>query len=102
MKFYSDKLQKLYDTQEECAEAERIAQEKEDAEKTRKSKLKAERAKRAEEIETAYKVKREADKRYSELVNNFIKDYGCYHYTYRDVDEQLYEDLGDLINLFLE
>lgn len=96
MKYYSDVTRKLYDTVEELSKAEaavaRAEQErKAEAEKKKaelakkqaeQTKLKEQRAARAQEITEAIKVRDEAQKKVNELVNNFVKDYGSYHYTW--------------------
>ena len=78
MKYYSELTKKVYDSPEEvnAAEAEIKAEEE------RKLQLKEKRTERAKEIEDAYKVLVDAQKRYNELVNQFVKDYGSFHMTY--------------------
>lgn len=89
MKYYSDVTKKLYDTAEELNKAEtavvkaeqerKAALEKKQAEQ---AKLKEQRAARAQEVTEAIRVRDEAQKKVNELVNNFVKDYGSYHYTW--------------------
>ena len=86
MKFYSEKLDKLFDTQELCAEAEE-AHEKALAEaENKKLKLAEERANRAKEVEELYKAAVEAKKAYDEKLREFLKDYGSFHATFKNVD----------------
>lgn len=86
MKFYSEKLDKLFDTQELCAEAEE-AHEKALAEaENKKLKLAEERANRAKEVEDLYKAAVEAKKAYDEKLREFLKDYGSFHATFKNVD----------------
>ena len=86
MKFYSEKLDKLFDTQELCAEAEE-AHEKALAEaENKKLKLAEERATRAKEVEDLYKTAIEAKKAYDEKLREFLKDYGSFHATFKNVD----------------
>ena len=40
------------------------------------------RANRAKEVETAIKVADEARETANKLLNNFVKDYGSFHYSY--------------------
>lgn len=81
MKYYSEKTKKLYETEEILRDEEA----KYDLEHEKELALKAQRAERAKEIEKAYEkaaaAKREAD----ELMNKFIKEYGSYHYTQKNV-----------------
>lgn len=89
MKYYSDVTRKLYETAEELTKAEtavvkaeqerKAALEKKQAEQ---AKLKEQRAARAQEVTEAIRVRDEAQKKVNELVNNFVKDYGSYHYTW--------------------
>lgn len=80
MKYYSELTKKVYDSPKEveAAEAEIKAAEE------RKAKLQEKRADRAKEIEAAYKDIINAQKKYSDLVDAFVKDYGSFHMTYTD------------------
>lgn len=84
MKFYSEVLDKLFDTAQEALKAEEIHQKKVDEEKAKKAKLDEERKTRAKEVEDAYKAAVDAEKKYADLKQKFIKDYGAFHMTYRD------------------
>ena len=68
MKYYSETLDKLFDSEAELKKAENTALE----EKKRKQALKDERAKRAKEVD-------EAIEHASDLLNKFIEDYGTFH-----------------------
>lgn len=93
MKYYSDKTKKLYDSVELLNEAEMAYDEAHAAELK-----KAEQKKNAAEaIKAARKAVIDAQSRYNELVNQFIKDYGSYHETYRDGDVV---SLRDIFNLY--
>ena len=93
MKYYSDKTKKLYDTVELLNEAEMAYDEAHAAELK-----KAEQKKNAAEaIRAARKAIVDAQNKYNELVNQFIKDYGSYHETYRDGDVV---SLRDIFNLY--
>lgn len=74
MKYYSEKLKKVFDDVETLEKAELTLVKKEEEEK----KLREERKVRAKEVEDAYK-------HFNELLNKFIKDYGSYHMS---VDNQ--------------
>ena len=86
MKYYSEILNQLFETEKEAIEAEE-AQRKANEEKTaKKQKLADERKARAKEVDEAYKAAVEAEKKYSELKAKFVKDYGGYHVTYKSND----------------
>lgn len=92
MKYYSEKLHKLYDTEEALFKAERAddekqaAKEKALAEKKENEKKLAEARKiRAQEVEEAYKAAEDARKKADDLMRSFLKDYGSYHTTFREV-----------------
>lgn len=75
MKYYSEITKKLYDTKDECTEAEIEA-----------TKAKADRATRAKEVEEALKVAKEANKKAQTLLDAFVKDYGSFKTTIKDPD----------------
>ena len=82
MKYFSEKLNKFYDTEKACAEAEE-AQEKARVEAEEKKKALAEqRATRAKEVEKAYEAMTEARQNYNKVLNDFLKDYGSFHATF--------------------
>lgn len=84
MKYYSENLKRFYDTLDECKEAdEKFLAEKKEKEE-RKLKLSEERKARAKEVEDAYKAVINAESTYSELLSNFIKDYGSFHMTFSE------------------
>lgn len=75
MYIYSEKTKERYDTVEECVKAEEEYDKAIAEEKERKEKLASERKIRGKEVEDAIK-------KASELVDNFIKDYGAFHTTF--------------------
>ena len=89
MKYYSEKLKKVYDTVEQLQAAETEYDKAHAAEIAKQKERKA----RAEEITKARKELVNAREHYSELVNKFIKDYGSYHATYTN------EDNGEVNNV---
>ena len=91
--YYSEKTKKYYEK-----EADAIAAEKEWDEKNAVAlKLKEERQKAADEIDTAYKAYIEAYDHYIELMNAFIKKYKAYHTTYtQELSKPV--SLFDLVN----
>lgn len=86
MKFYSEKLNKMFDTQELCAQAESEHDKALEVAEAKKKALAEERATRAKEIEELYKAAIEAKKAYDEKLRAFLKDYGSFHATFKNVD----------------
>lgn len=98
MKYYSEKLNKVFNTERECMEAEFKVKEQENLariqkekalreEKEKKEALAAERKVMADKVETARKAYLEAQKAYRNELEAFCKKYGTYHYTVTDADE---------------
>ena len=92
MKFLSEKTGKEYASVQECLMAEeeweaeqaakKAAEEKALAEaKAKKEVAVAERKAEAEKVETARQELIKAQKNYYEVLGNFCKKYGAYHYT---------------------
>ena len=86
MKFYSEKLNQLFETAEDCAKAEKTQAEAEAAKKAKEEEKAAARKTRALEVEEAYKASVEAAKHYQDLLNKFVEDYGSFHMTVRSGD----------------
>lgn len=97
MKYFSEKTKKFYETEEACVEAEQKFDQAIQEEKDKKNKLAAERKKRAAELEQVAKNLMDARKHYDELVDAFIKDYGSYHISLYDKDD---DDSYSLIDFF--
>lgn len=108
MKYFSEKTKKFYDDVKACEAAESAF----DAEQARiaeeKKKLAEERKERAKQIEEAYKewqdlnkAAREGEKRFLELRNAFIKDYGSFHMTVRNTEAipRMVSDMNELMNM---
>ena len=96
MKFYSEQLSKLFDTQAELETAEEKANAAKREEEEKKAKLKANRETRAKEVEDAFKTAAEAQKKANELLNAFLKDYGSYHTTLKDVPVSIWDAFFNL------
>lgn len=79
MKFYSEALNKVFDSEKECLKAEREYTEKRAAEERRKKELADTRKMRAQELETALADISTAKQHYCELLKAFCEDYGSYH-----------------------
>lgn len=75
MYIYSEKTKKRYETVEECLNAEAEFEKALAEEKAHKEKLATERKDRAKEVEEAFK-------KANTLLNNFVKDYGSFHFTF--------------------
>lgn len=100
MKFYSEKLSKLFDSEEACAKAE-AAHEKAVAEAEAKKKaLSDERAKRAKEVENAYNAVITAKKAYQKVLNDFVKDYGSFHMTLKTGEDNPFNLFDSLFDRF--
>lgn len=82
MKFYSEKLNKLFETEKECAEAEDAHEKALVEAEAKKKALAEERASRAKEVEDAYKAVLEAKKIYNKKLDAFLKDYKQFHMTF--------------------
>ena len=98
MKYYSEKLNKFYDSAEACQKEEfeakekenlaKIKKEREEAEaKAKKEKAIAERKEAAGKVEAARKAYNEAQKAYRNELEGFCKKYGTYHYSTSSAEE---------------
>lgn len=109
MKYYSERLNKFYNTADECERAEFEAKEKENLEKIKKErelalakeqkeKALAERKAAAEKVDTARKAYLEAQKTYRAELEGFCKQYGTYHYSTNNADEipSLFDWFGNI------
>ena len=103
MKYYSEILNKVFNTEKECIKAEhehkkacaekaRIEEEKKLAEKKKQE----ERAADAKELEVLRSNMIKSQSAYRKGVEAFIKKHGSYHYTTSSFDE-----VPHLFNLFL-
>ena len=84
MKYFSEKTKKFYDDAPACEAAEKAFDEEQAKIAAEKQLLADTRKERAKEVEDAYIASKEADKKYIELRNKFIKDYGSFHMTIRN------------------
>jgi len=110
MKYYSEKLNKFYDTADACERAEFEAKEKENLEKIKRErelavakekreKELAERKALATKVDEARKNYLAAQKAYREELESFCKKYGTYHYTVENGEEipSLFDFFGNLL-----
>ena len=102
MKYYSEKLDKFYESEDECKHDEEIALEKERAEEKRKSELAENRKARAKEVEEAYKTILDAQEKYDNLLTEFVKDYGSFHMTISEPHKHRLNPWKDLYDLFFK
>lgn len=98
MKYYSEKLRKVFNTADECASAEKEYDDKLAAERIKREELTNTRKARAKEVEEAYKAASKAYDNWLELRNKFIEDYGSWHMTISTRDGT---DLFNLANALL-
>ena len=84
MKFYSEVLKKLYDSEKELNKAEEDYRVKMVKEKDAKQKEKEERAKASKEVKEKLLFAAEARKEANEALMDFTKKYGRYHLTLND------------------
>lgn len=109
MKYYSEMLNKMYNTEQDLLDAEANAKaieaKKQEAEKVKK----LERAARAKEVEKALKEANDAQVKANKLLRAFTHDYGFFHTTYsiddiakeEDSDKNLENDLINVLTSFL-
>lgn len=86
MKYYSEVLNKVFDSAEECSEAENKHNQAIVEAEAKKKALADERATRAKEVEELYKQAIEAKQAYDKALQNFLKDYGSFHATFKAKD----------------
>jgi predicted Co/Zn/Cd cation transporter (cation efflux family) len=98
MKYYSEKLDALFNTPEELQEAERVVHEAEEAAKKAEAEKKANRAARAKEVEEAFQLAVDAQKKARKLLADFNKDYGPFHTSVKDTG--FFDLFGGFFNLF--
>ena len=102
MKYFSEQLNRLFDSAEELETAEAKAIAEENARKEAEQKKAAERKARAAEVDAARTAMLEATKRYNDVLTQFCKDYGSYHCSVRsdEVESMLENVLAPFANLF--
>lgn len=84
MKFYSEKLDKMFSTAAEVVKAEEAYDKKLAEEKAKKEELANTRKARADEVEKLFADAREAQKKANDALTAFCKDYGAFHKTYKE------------------
>jgi len=96
MKYYSTVLNKLFDSEKECNKAEKEAEVKQQAAKKAAEEAKLNREADAKKVEAAYDEMVKAEKNYQQVLSDFCKKYGSYHFTI----SQPTDFVGHLFNLF--
>lgn len=81
MKYYSENLKKLYDSEEELKEAE----QKNEVAIAEQKALKEERKEAAKKVEALFKDANDAYKKACDERNEFIKKYGSFHQTFSSI-----------------
>ena len=105
MKYYSEMLDAIYDSQAALLKAEKEVKEREAKKLAEEQEKKANRAKRAKEVEDAFKAVSEAQKKAYSLLKDFTKDYGYFHMSYttdnvnKDSQEKKVDNKMDFIDL---
>lgn len=94
MKFYSELTQKVYDTEKDCAKAEKEFKEAqaaklraEEEKRLVEKKKQEERAADAKVVEQKYEAMFRAQKECREAVDAFAKKHGSYHFTVDSVEK---------------
>ena len=99
MKYYSETLNKVFENEKDCLNAEKEYKAKVEAEEKRKKELADSRKARAKEVEDAYKAVIDAKKHYNELKNKFVDDFGSFHMTFSTTDD-FHSLFSDLFRIF--
>lgn len=86
MKYYSEELNKLFDSEKEALKAEKDHAAALKAEEEKKAKMNSERAAAAKEVEQALDALKAAKKEYHEKLSAFCEKYGTYHTSIKDAD----------------
>ena len=109
MKFYSEMLNKLFDSEKDLIKAETQTREAEAKALAAEKAKKAARTTRAKEVEAALKAANEAQSKAMKLLRDFTRDYGYFHMSYSTNDAEKVEDkqkdtfdFFDILNSFLE
>ena len=94
MKYFSEHLNKLFDTEKELKEAEAAKIAADEEAKAKKEALSKARKERATAIDELLKKRKELDKEIQKALKEFTKDYGSYHASYQNA-EDLFDSFWD-------
>ena len=98
MKYWNEYEQKFYENANDCLEAERKFQAKQEKEEYEKKRAAAERKAAADKVEAARKAMTEAQSAYKKELEAFCKKYGSYHQTVKSGEFPTL--FNDIFNLF--
>lgn len=87
MKYYSELLEKVFNSADECEAAEMEAKEKAERERLAREEKAAKRKEAAAQVEAARKVALDAQKAYQDALKDFCAKYGSYHTTITNLDD---------------
>ena len=99
MRFYSDELKKLFNSQEELQQAEAAHIKAVNAKKAKEEQLAAQRKVDSERVEKALTEYNKAAENYKKELNQFIEKWGSYHYSTTDPNFKHFLSFWDLLNL---
>ena len=99
MKYYSETLNKVFENEKDCLNAEKEYEAKVEEDEKRKKELADSRKIRAKEVEDAYKAIIDAQKHYNNLKNKFVEDFGSFHMTFSTTDD-FHSLFSDLFRIF--
>ena len=103
MKFYSELINKVYDTEKDCIKAEQeykqaleAKKREEEMKKLAEKKKQEKRAAAAKNVEAKREAMTNAQREYREELEKFCKEYGSYHFTTNSFDgiPHLFEFFG--------
>lgn len=103
MKFYSELIDKVYDTEKDCMKAEQeykqaleAKKREEETKKLAEKKKQEKRAAAAKNVEAKREAMTNAQREYREELEKFCKEYGSYHFTTNSFDgiPHLFEFFG--------
>ena len=86
MKFYSETLNRLFDSQEACVQAENEHTKQLEEKAAKEKALANKRAERAKIVEDLHQTAVEAKQAYDKALQEFLKDYGSFHTTLKTTD----------------
>ena len=101
MKFYSEKLNKMFDSEAEVVKAEADAQKEVAAQQLKEKQVKEERAADAKKVNEALAAAREAQKAADKALSDFINKYGYFHTSFTVDDVSARNERDSLMNASL-
>ena len=101
MKFYSEKLNKMFDSEAEVVKAEAEAQKEAAAQQLKEKQVKEERAADAKKVNESLVAAREAQKAADKTLSDFINKYGYFHASFTVDDVSARNERDSLMNASL-